>query len=86
MILTNARIATGDPRRPYATALAISDGVLAALATAAEILKLARPGTRIIDARGMPVALPSGATVGSRVRVVTEDDRVQILAPPEDGS
>jgi hypothetical protein len=69
LIVTNAQIPTGDPRRPWATALAILEKKLAAIGSSAEIQKLARPSTRIIDAGGRVVPLPAGTTVGSDINV-----------------
>jgi predicted amidohydrolase YtcJ len=52
LIVFNARITTLDPRRPSATALAVADGLISAVGDDAQILALAGPATRRIDARG----------------------------------
>ncbi|HZX77878.1 amidohydrolase [Lysobacter sp.] len=52
LIVFNARIATLDPRRPTATALAVAGGNLIAIGNDAEVLALSHDGTRMIDARG----------------------------------
>ncbi|MEY3309768.1 MAG: hypothetical protein RLZZ413_3806 [Pseudomonadota bacterium] len=52
LILLNARIRTMDVARPQAQALAIAGGVILALGTDAEILALAGPATRRLDAGG----------------------------------
>lgn len=49
LVLVNAKIFTADPRHPYAEALAIEDGRYTAVGTNAEVRRLARPATRIID-------------------------------------
>jgi hypothetical protein len=86
LIVTNARIATGDPARPWATALGLRGDVLAVVASAAEILKLAGTDTTIISARGQHLELPRGTTVGSRLLAsVAPDGNVQ-LASAEDRS
>ncbi len=69
LIIANARIQTGDPARPWVTALAIRDEALAAMGSAAEILKLAAPTTRVVDAGGRALALPHGCKIGSTIRV-----------------
>jgi predicted amidohydrolase YtcJ len=68
-IVTNARIKTADPARPWATALGIHDGRLAVIGNAAEILKMAAPSCEIVDAGGKPVTLPPGLTPGDPVTV-----------------
>jgi hypothetical protein len=50
LILTGARIATMDPARPDAQAIAIRNGTILALGTDAEIRALKGPATRHIDA------------------------------------
>jgi hypothetical protein len=55
LILCNARIATMDPARPAAQALAITGGEVTALGADAEVMALAKPSTRVIDARGARV-------------------------------
>ncbi len=56
LAIVNARVWTGDPRRPWADALAVRGDRLAAVGGSAEIRKLAGQGTRVIDARGRFVA------------------------------
>jgi len=74
LIVTNARIATGDPRRPWATALAVDGGTLAAVGSAAEILKLAGPSTRIVNLAGRALELPPGSVVGGALHVILSDE------------
>jgi predicted amidohydrolase YtcJ len=50
--IVNARVWTGDPRRPWADAVAVTGDRISAVGSSAEINKLARPVTRVIDARG----------------------------------
>lgn len=52
LILTNARIRTMDPARPWAQALAVGAGRILVLGSDAEIRALAGPGTRRTDAGG----------------------------------
>jgi hypothetical protein len=68
-IVTNARIRTADPARPWATAFGIQDGKLAVIGSAAEILKMAAPSCQIVDAGGKAVALPQGLTAGEALTV-----------------
>ena len=69
VILTNARIRTGDPSRPWVTALGLKDGKLAVAGSAAEILKMAASDTTIIDAQGRVLTLPPGVVVGSALAI-----------------
>ena len=53
LAVVNARAWTGDARRPWADAIAISGDRIAAVGSSAEVRKLAGPNARVIDARGM---------------------------------
>jgi predicted amidohydrolase YtcJ len=55
LAVVNARVWTGDPRRPWATALAAAGDRLVAVGSTAEVRKLVRPGTRVVDAGGRMV-------------------------------
>lgn len=52
LILANGRITTLDRSRPEAEAVAVADGRILAVGTAAEIMPLAGPATTVIDLRG----------------------------------
>ncbi len=52
LAVVNARIWTGDARRPWADGLAASGDTIVAVASSAEIKKLVRAGTHVIDAAG----------------------------------
>lgn len=54
-ILVNGKILTEDERFSTSQALAVRDGKIAALGSTAEIRKLARPGTRVVDLAGRTV-------------------------------
>ncbi|MEO7217641.1 MAG: hypothetical protein ABI026_05560 [Gemmatimonadaceae bacterium] len=69
VILTNARIRTGDPSHPWVTALGLKDGKLAVTGSAAELLKMAASDTTIIDANGRVLTLPPGVVVGSALAI-----------------
>jgi predicted amidohydrolase YtcJ len=84
VIVTNARIDTGDPARPWATAFGIRDGKLAVVGMAAEILKMVRADTRVVDAAGQLLTLPPGTAVGSRVTLtVAPDGRLMVHSSEE---
>ncbi len=51
VLVVNARIATGDPRRPWADALLLEDGRVVAVGGSAELRKRARDA-EVEDARG----------------------------------
>ncbi len=54
IVIVNARVWTGDPRRPWADAIAIEGERIAAVGSSAEVMKLAA-GARVIDAKGAMV-------------------------------
>ena len=84
VIVTNARIETGNPARPWATALGIRDGKLAVVGMAAEILKMVRADTRVVDAAGQLLTLSAGIVVGSRVTLtVAPDGRLMVHSSEE---
>jgi len=55
LLLVNAKIWTGDPGRPSASALAIRDGTIVAAGDDAEMRKRAGEKTAVLDARGRRV-------------------------------
>ena len=52
LAIVNARVWTGDERRPWADAVAVSGDRITAVGSSAEIRKLAPPGARVVDAAG----------------------------------
>lgn len=64
LVVVNARVWTGDPRRPWADALAVRGSLLATVGSSAEVRKSAPATARVVDARGaMVVARPPGPLV-----------------------
>jgi predicted amidohydrolase YtcJ len=55
LIISNARIATLNPRAPTASAIAIRGGTIVAIGSAAEVESLRGPNTQAIDAGGRTV-------------------------------
>ncbi len=55
LAIVNARVWTGDARRPWADAVAVQGAQIAAVGSSAEIRKLAGPQARLIDAHGAMV-------------------------------
>ena len=53
--VVNARIWTGDPKRPWADALAATGDRITLVGTSAAVKKLATASTRIVDGQGMMV-------------------------------
>ncbi len=53
LAVVNARVWTGDPRRPWADAVAADGDRILAVGSGAEVRKLVTPGTRVVDAHGM---------------------------------
>lgn len=52
LIVHNAKIFTGNPAQPEASAVAVKNGRIYSVGTDAEILGLKNPSTRIIDSKG----------------------------------
>lgn len=83
-VLLDARIATLDPERPMAEALAALNGRIVALGNTAEIRDLAGPGTRVLAASGARVipgivdshAHPDAYAVRLRTWHLVSPDRV----------
>ena len=55
LAVVNARIWTGDPKRPWVDALAATGDRITVVGTSAAVKKLATASTRVVDARGMMV-------------------------------
>jgi predicted amidohydrolase YtcJ len=55
LVITNSRIRTMDPARPFATALAISDGVISAVGDAADVTSFVGPATEVVDGRDLAI-------------------------------
>ncbi len=55
LILHHGILTTLDPAKPYATAVAIHNGIIAAVGTDAEVVTIAGPLTQVIDLRGRRV-------------------------------
>jgi predicted amidohydrolase YtcJ len=55
LVLIDARIATMDPARSWATALAVQDGLIAAVGSDAAIRARVGPRTRVVEGRGRTV-------------------------------
>lgn len=53
ILIVNARVRTGDPRRPWADAVLVQGGVLVAIGSSADLRKRARARAMLIDARGL---------------------------------
>jgi predicted amidohydrolase YtcJ len=52
LAVVNARVWTGDARRPWADAIAVRGERIAAVGSSAEVKKLAGTGARLVDAKG----------------------------------
>ncbi|MDX5593368.1 amidohydrolase [Pseudovibrio sp. SPO723] len=55
LILMNGKVTTLDPQQPAAQALAIKDGLIDAVGTNEQIMRLARETTKVIDLQGQRV-------------------------------
>lgn len=54
-LIVNARVATGDPRRPWADAVLLEDGAVVAVGQSAALRKRAGDA-EVVDAKGRDVA------------------------------
>jgi len=66
-LIVNARIRTGDPRRPWADAVALAGDRVVAVGSSAGLRKRASAGVEVIDAGGADLTLddlPRGTTGG----------------------
>ncbi|MGC0319146.1 amidohydrolase [Kitasatospora acidiphila] len=52
LVVRNAKVYTGDPARPQASAVAIRDGLLTAVGDDADVIPQIGPRTRVVDALG----------------------------------
>lgn len=52
LVVTNARVRTLDPRRPYASAVAVHDGLIAAVGDRADVRDWHGTGTEVVDLAG----------------------------------
>ena len=52
LAIVNARVWTGDPRRPWADAVAVAGSRIAAVGSSAEVMKTVSQATRVVDAKG----------------------------------
>ena len=52
LAIVNARVWTGDERRPWADAVLVTGDRISAVGSSAEVRKAVRPMTRVIDANG----------------------------------
>lgn len=70
LAIVNARVFTGDPRRPWADAVLVRSGQLVAVGSSADIRKRAGNDTRVVDAqrlmmtRARAESTPESAALG----------------------
>ncbi len=64
-VIVNARVQTGDPKRPWADAVALAGDHVAAVGSSAALRKLAPAGVAVVDARGAVVRVIEGRVVGT---------------------
>ena len=61
LLVVNARVFTGDPRRPWMDAVIFELGAPPRAGSSAEFRKLATPATPVMDAAGAELRLEAGA-------------------------
>ena len=80
LAIVNARVRTGDPRRPWADAVLVRGDRVVGVGSSAEIRKRAGAGTRVVDAKGAIVV--HGAPAG-RIAVGSPADLLVLDRPPD---
>lgn len=60
LAIVNARVRTGDLRRPWADAVLLREGRIEAVGSSAEIRKRSTAATTVIDAKGLVMQHPRG--------------------------
>lgn len=65
--IVNGRIRTGDPRRPWADAVALAGDQVVAIGSSAEIRKLAPAGAAVVDAGGATLSVRDGRVLDAPV-------------------
>lgn len=86
--ILNARVRTGNPRRPWADAVLVRDNMVELVGSSAEVRKLADATVRTIDARGMLVmATEPGAVLepGALANLEITDADTHRASPDEAG-
>ena len=86
--IVNARVRTGNPRRPWADAVLVRDDRIELVGSSAEVRKLVDAGARTIDARGMLVVpTEQGAVLdaGAPANLEIADPDANRASPEETG-
>jgi hypothetical protein len=87
--IVNARVRTGDPRRPWADGFLLDpitevseglEGVLAFVGSSADIHKRMAPSARLINALGQEIPFPGGTVLGSRLRVTERENKLDLTS------
>ena len=81
-IYTNARIWTGDAAQPSAQALAVRDGKLVAVGTAAQALAYRGPSTKVVDLQGRRV-VPGFSDAHWHLPTTAQADLTDAKSPAE---
>ncbi len=63
-VIVNARVQTGDPRRPWADAVALADDCVVAVGSSAELRKRAPAAADVVDAHGAVLRITDGRLPG----------------------
>src|SRR5436190_20142963 len=58
LAIVNARVWTGDPRRPWADAVFLRAGRIETVGSSAEVRKRSGAATKVIDAKGLVIQHP----------------------------
>ncbi|MDB4883376.1 MAG: Amidohydrolase 3 [Gemmatimonadetes bacterium] len=85
LAIVNARVRTGDQRRPWADAVLVRGDRIDGIGSSAEIRKRAGVGTQVIDVRGMTVIPASSdgvlaAGMPASLVVVARSEEAQLAA------
>ena len=74
VLLVNARIATGDPRRPWADAVVCDGPTVVAIGSSAELQKRFGGEARVVDAKGAIIDMMAPSALQLLAALSTADD------------
>ncbi|UOR00489.1 amidohydrolase [Leucobacter allii] len=80
LVLTDGRIYTADPARPWVEAIAVSGGRISAVGTTAEIRPLAGPGTEVRELDGA-FLMPGLVDVHNHHAIAGQEELFQLRVP-----
>lgn len=74
VLIVNARIATGDPRRPWADAVVHDGTTVLAIGSSAELRKRFAPEARVVDTKGAVIDMTAPSVLQRLADLSKADD------------